>query len=132
MKNIEYLEEFFRKHNLSGRVTVRYSSPEPDDEHMSEVVLENGSTIGMNDVIFDIESDFPEDVFTQWMESRKTDDTGLMEWIGTDNRYIPGNIDRSSVDAYREEMADLIDEVKKSIQSVFEFEDDGDSDEDEM
>ena len=132
MKNIDYLELFFKKHNLSGRITVKYTSPEVDDDYMSDIVFENGDTINIKDVIFDIDSEFPDDVAEMWMKAKKENDISLAEWIQTDIKYIPKFMDTSSVQAYQQEMTDLFDGVKQTIQSIFELEiDDGDSDSDE-
>ena len=38
MKNIDYLEQFFRKHKLSGKVTVKFTSPVAYDEYMSDII----------------------------------------------------------------------------------------------
>lgn len=131
MKNIDYLELFFKKHKFSGRVTVKYTSPVVNDDYMSDIVFENGVTININDVIFDIESEFPDDVVKMWMKVKKEKDISLMDWIQTDIKYMPDFMDRSSVDEYQKEMTTLFDEVKQTIQSLFELEiDDGDSDSD--
>lgn len=132
MRNIDYLEQFFKKHGLSGRITVKYTSPTPDDDYMSDIVFENGNTININDVIFDIDSEFPNDVAEMWMEVKKENDISLVEWIQTNINYIPKFMDRSSIDQYQKELTDLFDGVKETIQSIFELEiDDGDSDSDE-
>ena len=132
MKNIDYLELFFRKHKLSGKVTVKYSSPVANDDYMTDIVFENGDVININDVIFDIESDFPDDVFDQWMISRKENDISFMDWMQTDTHYIPKDmIDKSSVEQYQKELTTLVDSVKESINKIFQMEpDDGDSEED--
>ena len=132
MKNIEYLEQFFRKHKLSGRVTVKYDSPGAIDDYMTDIVFENGDVIHINDIIFDIDSDFPEDVVEQWLESKRQDDISLIDWIQKNVNYFPKNIDTSSVRNYQIEMEGIVNEMKKSINKVFELEvDDGDSDLDE-
>lgn len=123
MKNIEYLEEFFRKHKLSGKINVKYTSSTPIDEYMSDIVFENGDVININDVIFDIDSGFPNDVYEQWMESRKKKDMRLIEWIQTNTHYIPKDMyDTSSVDAYQNELKEIINEVKENINRVFQTE----------
>jgi len=132
MKNIEYLETFFRKHNLSGKIKVKYSSPVPSDDYMSDIVFENGDVISINDVIFDIISDFPNDVYDQWIKSKKENDISLMEWIQTDKSYIP-NItgDMTTIEEYQNEMRTIVDDVKKNIDKLFQTEtDDGDNEED--
>lgn len=132
MRNIEYLEQFFRKHKLSGKVTVKYDSPGAIDDYMTDIVFENGDVININDIIFDIDSDFPEDVVEQWLESKRQNDISLIDWIQTNVNYFPKNIDTSSVRNYQIEMESIVNEMKKSINKVFELEvDDGDSDLDE-
>lgn len=129
MSNIEYIEEFFRKHHLSGKIKIRYSSSLKTDDYISDIVFENGDEININDIIFDIESDFPEDIIELWLTDKRKSDISLMDWIRQDIKYISKNLDLSSVEDYQREMTDIIEDVKKSINSIFEFEiDDGDSD----
>lgn len=119
MTNINYLEQFFKKHNLSGKITVKYSSPIKTDDYMTDIVFENGDVININDIIFDIESDFPNDVYEQWMESKKDNDISLIEWIQTNKQYIPKDFDTSSIEAYYKGLSDIINDVKQSIDKVF-------------
>ena len=132
MKNIEYLEKFFRKHNLSGKIKVTYSSPIADDDYMSDIVFENGDVIGINDVIFDIDSEFPNDVYEQWIDVKRNIDISLMDWIQTNTNYIPKKLlDRSSIEEYQKELTTLVDDVKENINKMFKIDtDEGDSDED--
>lgn len=132
MKNIEYLEHFFRKHNLSGKIKVKYNYPVEDDEYMTDITFENGDVINIHDVIFDIESELPEDLFEKWMTVKKEKDISFSDWMQTDIHYVPKDIDNQTVEEYQKEMTEIFDNLKKTINQVFEFEpDDGDSDEDE-
>ena len=130
MGNLEYLELFFRKHKLSGKLTVHYSSPVRVDEFLDYVTLENGETIYMSDIIFDIESGLPEDMLDMWLEARKENGLSFPEWLQTDTHYVPKNMDRSSVEEYQREMEGLFDQVKNSIDTILKFQPD-DSDDDE-
>lgn len=96
---------------------------------MTDIIFENGDVININDIIFDIESDFPEDVIDTWLEEKRKNDISLVDWIQTDTHYITRNIDRSSVEEFQKEMTGLVDDVKKSINKIFELEvdDEGDS-----
>ena len=129
MKNIDYLECFFKKHSLSGKITVRYTSRTANDDYMSEIEFEDGDIISINDIIFDIDSELPNDVYEQWMVSRKENDVSLPEWIRTNTHYMPKSLlDRSSVENYQREMEGVFDEVKKTITSIFHpLIDEGDS-----
>ena len=128
MKNIEYLEHFFRKHNLSGKIKVKYSYPTNEDDYMTDITFTNGDVININDIIFDIDSDFPNSVFDQWIVAKRKTDMSLMDWMLTNKYDIFKDIDISSVQEYQNEMTEIVDNVKKSISSVFELEpDDGDS-----
>lgn len=129
MKNIDYLELFFKKHNLSGKIKVKFSSQSALDEYMTDIVFENGDVVNINDIIFDIESEFPSDVYDKWIEAKKESGISLMDWVQTDIHYIPKDMDTSSVEYFQKEMTTVFDEVKQTINKVFEFEpDDGDSD----
>ena len=132
MKNITYLEKFYKKHNLSGKVKVRYSSPIVVDEFMKEVEFDNGDVVSINDIIFDIESNFPNYVFKAWLEGRKDNDVSFIEWFKSNNSFIPPDIDRSSVKEYQDELSSAVENVKQIIDTMFKLiPDDGDSDEDE-
>ncbi len=132
MKNIDYLELFFRKHKLSGKIKVKFSSPIASDDTMTDITFENGDVANINDIIFDIESQFPEDLFNKWMEVKRQTNISFTDWMKTDIHYIPSDIDTSSVTEFQQEMTEIIDNVKNSINSIFELEpDDGDSDYDE-
>lgn len=131
MKNIDYLELFFRKHKLSGKIKVKYSSPVVSDDYMTDITFENGDVINIHDIIFDIESEFPEDVVDIWLEEKRKNNISLVDWIQTDTHYIPKNIDKSSVEEFQKEMTVLVDDVKKSINKIFELEIDEGESEDE-
>lgn len=131
MKNIDYLELFFRKHNLSGKITVNYSSSVVMDEYMTDIIFENGDVININDVIFDIDSEFPPDVFEQWIKVKREEDISLLEWIQTNTHYIPKDIDTSSIEEYQKTLTSLMEEVKQNINKVFQFDDGGSEDENE-
>ena len=131
MKNIDYLELFFRKHNLSGKITVNYSSSVAMDEYMTDIIFENGDVININDVIFDIDSEFPPDVFEQWIKVKREEDISLLEWIQTNTHYIPKDIDTSSIEEYQKTLTSLMEEVKQNINKVFQFDDGGSEDENE-
>lgn len=120
MKNIDYLELFFKKHNLSGKVKVKYSSPIVDDDCMSYVVLENGDTISINDIIFDIESNFPNDVAEQWMIVKRENGISFPDWVQTNTNYVPSDMDTSSVESYHMEMEEILNDVNKTINAVFD------------
>ena len=137
MKNIDYLEQFFRKHKLSGKITVKFTSPAAYftspaayDEYMSDIVFDNGDTISINDIIFDIESEFPNSVVDQWLIAKKEKDISLMEWFQSNKYDMFANIDKSSIIDYQNEMNSVFDEVKNNINKIFEMEpdDEGDSD----
>ena len=133
MKNIDYLELFFKKHNLSGKVKVRFSSPTAADDCMSEIELENGDIININDIVFDIESEFHNDIAERWLVDKKTNDISLVEWVQQNTNYVPNDIDTSTVKEYQNEVEELFNDVKNTINTVFEFvpDDEGDSDADE-
>ena len=121
MKNIEYLEHFFRKHNLSGKIKVKYNYPVEDDEYMTDITFENGDVINIHDVIFDIESELPEDLFEKWMEVKKEKDISFSDWMQTDIHYVPKDMDTSSVEEYQKEMTEIMEKIKNGIDTMFQM-----------
>lgn len=129
MKNIDYLTEFFKKHNLTGKVRIKYSSSIILDEYISDIIFENGDVVNINDIRFDIDSDFPNDIFDQWIIIRREEDISLLDWLKNNTHYFPKNIDNSSVEEYKKELESVVDEIKENINKLFQMEtDDGDSD----
>lgn len=129
MKNIDYLELFFKKHKLSGKIKVKYSSNEINDDYMTDITLENGDVININDIIFDIESEFPDDLFNKWMDSKRETGIRFIDWLQSDNHYLPEDMNTSSVEEFQKEMTDIFDGVKESINKIFELiPDEGNSD----
>lgn len=98
---------------------------------MTDIVFTNGDVININDVIFDIDSEFPNDVFNQWIVAKRKTDMSLMDWMLANKYDIFKDIDTSSVQEYQNEMTEIVDNVKKSIGSVFELEPDDGGSEDE-
>lgn len=131
MKNIDYLELFFKKHKLSGKIKVKYSSNEIDDDYMTDITLENGDVININDIIFDIESEFPDDLFNKWIESKRETGISFIDWLRSDNHYIPKDMDTSSVEKFQKEMTGIFDDVKESINKIFELIPDEENSDDE-
>lgn len=130
MKNLDYLETFFKKHNLSGKVTVKFTSPIALDEYMSDIIFENGDKISINDVIFDVESELPDYIFHKWMDEKKQTDIALIDWMKTSTIGLPKDIDISSVTQYQNELTELFEDVKENINALFQedIDDVGDSD----
>ena len=97
---------------------------------MSDIVFDNGDIISINDIIFDIESEFPNSVVDQWLIAKKEKDISLMEWFQSNKYDMFANIDKSSIIDYQNEMNSVFDEVKNNINKIFEMEpdDEGDSD----
>lgn len=119
MKNIDYLNLFFKKHKLSGKIKVKYQKPY--DDYMGDITFENGDIINIQDVIFDIESELLPDVVDQWLIAKRDKDISLIDWIQSDNHYMP-KVDTSSVDEYQKEMEEIVENVKQSIDKVFSME----------
>ena len=130
MKNLDYLETFFKKHNLSGKVTVKFTSPIALDEYMSDIIFENGDKVSINDVIFDVESELPDYIFHKWMDEKKQTDITLIDWMKTSTISLPKDIDISSVTQYQNELTELFKDVKENINALFQedIDDVGDSD----
>lgn len=107
-----------------------YSSPTQIDEFLDNVTLDNGENLNISDIIFDIESELPEDMLELWLDARKENDLSFPEWLQTNTHYVPKEMDRSSVEEYKKEMEGLFDQVKTTIDTILKFQPE-DSDDDE-
>lgn len=137
MTNIEYIFLFAEKHNFpkmecevvfnavdDGSGNDIYTT---DDDIISvkfdKSVVEN--EIKIEDIRFDIDSEFPEDVFDIWQK----DDPSIpfRTWISL-GRYVPTVIRNAE---YFDELESLTKEIQMKLESVFSaIEEDGDSDSD--
>lgn len=122
MKNLEYLECFFKKHNLKGNAKIKYTNY-VDDDNISEVTLDNGITMSIDDIRFDIDSLLDSDVGKTWMDVHKESGIGFREWMETDNHYMPKNIDTSSIDEYHKEMENIVNGLKETVDKIFILDD---------
>lgn len=139
MTNVEYIFLFADKHNFpktecevvfnavddgSGNdiyttdddiVAVRFDKSLVDNE------------IKMEDIRFDIDSNFPEDVFDIWQKDDPS--ISFRTWISL-GRYIPTVIQNAE---YFDELDRLTKEIEMKLETIFSNieEDDGDSDYDE-
>lgn len=139
MTNLEYIFLFAEKHNFprmecevvfnavdDGSGNDIYTT---DDDIISvkfdKSVVEN--EIKIEDIRFDIDSEFPEDVFDIWQK----DDPSIpfRTWISL-GRYVPTVIRNAE---YFDELESLTKEIQMKLESVFSAieEDYGDSDYDE-
>lgn len=139
MTNLEYIFLFAEKHNFprmecevvfnavdDGSGNDIYTT---DDDIISvkfdKSVVEN--EIKIEDIRFDIDSEFPEDVFDIWQKDDPS--ISFKTWISM-GRYIPTVIRNAE---YFDELESLTKEIQMKLESVFSAieDDDGDSDYDE-
>ena len=139
MTNVEYIFLFAEKHNFpkmecevvfnaidDGSGNDIYTT---DDDIISvkfdKSVVEN--EIKIEDIRFDIDSEFPEDVFDIWQKDDPS--ISFKTWISM-GRYVPTIIQNAE---YFDELESLTKEIQMKLESVFSAieNDDGDSDYDE-
>lgn len=138
MTNVEYIFLFAEKHNFpkmdcevvfnaidDGSGNDIYTT---DDDIISvkfdKSVVEN--EIKIEDIRFDIDSEFPEDVFDMWQKDDPS--VSFRTWISL-GRYVPTIIQNAE---YFDELEALTKEIQMKLESVFSTieEDYGDSDSD--
>ena len=136
MTNVEYIFEFANKHNFpKTECEVVFNAVDDgsgndiyttDDDIISvrfdKSLVEN--EIKMEDIRFDIDSDFPEDVFSMWQKDNPT--VSFRGWIAM-GRYVPTIVQNAD---YLNELDMLTKEISMKLESVFVSieDDDGDSD----
>jgi hypothetical protein len=139
MTNVEYIFEFANKHNFpKSECEVMFNAVDDgsgndiyttDDDIIAvkfdESLVKN--EIRIEDIRFDIDSDFPDDVFFMWQKDMP--DVSFRTWISM-GRYVPTIIQNTE---FFDELDRLTKEIEMKLESVFSIieEDDGDSDYDE-
>lgn len=93
----EYLSKFKEKHGLT-------------DEECKEFAT--------SDMIYDIDTDMPEDAFRQWVEYRKEHPgTSFPAWTAVDNGYMP-DYDNSSMKGLRDELMNIALGIERSLDEL--------------
>lgn len=136
MTNIEYIFEFANKHNFpKSECEVVFNAVDDGsgrdiyttDDDIIAVRFDKSlvaNEIKMEDIRFDIDSLFPEDVFFSWQKDRP--DISFKGWIAM-GRYVPTIIKNAD---YLNELDALTKEIEMKLESIFTNieTDDGDSD----
>ena len=138
MTNVEYIFEFANKHNFpktecevvfnavddgSGR-DIYTTDDDIKAVRFDKSLVEN--EIKMEDIRFDIDSNFPEDVFFMWQNDNP--EMSYKGWIAM-GRYIPTIIQNAE---FFNELDAMTKEIEMKLETIFPtYEDDGDSDYDD-
>jgi hypothetical protein len=136
MTNVEYIFLFAEKHNFpKTECEVVFNAVDDgsgrdiyttDDDiravRFDKSLVEN--EIKMEDIRFDIDSDFPEDVFSMWQKDNP--EISFKGWIAM-GKYIPTIIQNAD---FLNELDSLTKEIEMKLESVFSNieVDNGDSD----
>lgn len=136
MTNVEYIFLFAEKHNFpKTECEVVFNAVDDgsgndiyttDDDivavRFDKSLVEN--EIKIEDIRFDIDSNFPEDVFSMWQKDNP--EISFRGWIAM-GRYIPTIIQNAD---YLNELDSLTKEIEMKLESMFSNieTDDGDSD----
>ena len=137
MTNVEYIFEFANKHNFpKSECEVIFNAV--DDNSVNDIYTTDydiiavkfdesivNNEIKMEDIRFDIDSDFPEDVFFMWQKDMP--EVSFRKWISL-GRYVPTIIQNTE---FFDELEMLTKEIEMKLESLFyvsEDNDDGDSD----
>ena len=136
MTNVEYIFEFANKHNFPKTncevMFNAYDDGSGNDIHTTDddiiaVKFDKSliaNEIKMEDIRFDIDSNFPDDVFYKWQKDEP--EISFREWISL-GKYVPTIIKNTD---FLEELDLLTSQIKMRLDSMFSNmeEDYGDSD----
>ena len=136
MTNIEYIFIFANKHNFpKTECEVVFNAIDDgsgndihttDDDiiavRFDKSLVEN--EIKMEDIRFDIDSDFPDDVFDIWQKDMP--DVSFRTWISM-GRYVPTIIKNTE---FFDELEMLTKEIEMKMESLFSNIEEGDDDSD--
>lgn len=136
MTNVEYIFLFAEKHNFpKTECEVIFNSIganninifDADDDIISvkfdKSLVEN--EIRIEDIRFDIDSNFPEDVFFMWQKDNPT--VSFRTWISM-GRYVPTIIQNAD---FFDELDSLTQEIQMKLETLFSNIEEGDSDYDD-
>lgn len=139
MRNDEYIRLFLRKHHYDGNIIVqtRYGNTW---EHVESIIcnekdIPSKKSISMDDIQYDILSEFPEDLFFQWLKYCKDNgDISYKKWIteSPDSTYNPSELDTSGIEKFKKKIEDSVDNMFGDFEKKYGTSDlyDEDSDED--
>ena len=139
MTNVEYIFEFANKHNFQKtECEVVFNAVDDGsgrdiyttDDNIISVRFDKSIVeheIKIEDIRFDIDSNFPEDVFDMWQKDNP--EMSFRGWIAM-GRYVPTIIQNAD---FFDELDVMTKEIEMKLESMFSniSEDDGSSDFDE-
>ena len=135
MTNVEYIFLFAEKHNfpktecevIFNSIGANTNIFDADDDIISvkfdKSLVEN--EIKIEDIRFDIDSNFPEDVFFMWQKDNPS--VSFRTWISM-GRYVPTIIQNAD---FFDELDSLTQEIQMKLETLFSNIEEGDSDYDD-
>jgi hypothetical protein len=134
MTNVEYIFEFANKHNFpktecevvfnavdDGSSVIHTTDDDIIAVRFDKSLVKN--EIKIEDIRFDIDSNFPEDVFFMWQEDNP--EISFRGWIAM-GRYVPTIIQNAD---FFNELDDITKEIEMKLENMFSnIEEDGESD----
>ena len=131
MTNVEYIFEFANKHNFpKTECEVVFNAVDDGsgrdihttDDDIISVRFDKSlvaNEIKMEDIRFDIDSDFPEDVFSMWQND--SPEMTFKGWIAM-GKYVPTIIQNAD---FLNELDTLTKEIEMKLESIFSNIEDG-------
>ena len=119
----EYLDSFVKKHKFNKEITVRCFGGKTFDDIRSVVFnkedIPSGKRISLEDIMYDVDSDLPADVFLRWLEycdNHKDNEVSYIYWMTKmDNAYEPMNIDKHESEKFKEDIMSMVEKLKTSL-----------------
>lgn len=119
--NYEYLKEFVEKHKYRTSFKVQCFRTVGVDSIKSVIFdkkdVPSGKKISMEDIRYDIDSSFPEDVFYRYLEfcdANPDKDVSYIYWMTQmDNKYVPMGIDKSESEKLKKVLYESLNNFKK-------------------
>ena len=126
--NFEYIQEFCYKHNFDTNIHIQChrvaSFDNVDTVVFNEKDIPDGTKVSIHDIMFDIDSDVPEDMFIQWLKyCKEVGEIKYMDWIfKKDTHYVPKEFDKFGTTEFVNSIVEMVKDLEDMINDKFDIE----------
>lgn len=121
MRDIDYIKRFAVKHKFKGVARI-----ESNSLYLSNEDCPVSLPVSMDDIIFDVISDLPEECFKQWMNHRLNNDISFKDWISSGCSFVPDGVDQTGMEKVKKDLFEYVEQISNSFDERWKLSDDSD------